>query len=72
MNATEYFRQPHDVIVKKLELAELTISLGKVTQEKWRRHETMRDVLQEEERLLREIAVKAAELQEMVTKSEAE
>ena len=45
-----------EIINAKLELAELTIELGEVTREKWRRLETMRDVLNREEELLKEIA----------------
>jgi len=44
------------VIEAKLQLAELTLELGEVTREKWRRLETMRDVLEKEESLLKQIA----------------
>ena len=45
-----------EIVNAKLELAELTIELGEVTREKWRRLETMRDVLSREEELIKEIA----------------
>lgn len=50
------FKEPYEVIEKKLALAELTIELGTVTREKWRRLETMREVLEREEQLLKQIA----------------
>ena len=47
----------HDMIEKKLQLAEMTIKLGKLTREKWRTHELMKTVLQAEEDMIKEIAV---------------
>ena len=49
-------REDYDIISAKLELAELTIELGEVTREKWARLETMRDVLDREEKLIKTIA----------------
>lgn len=54
----DYFKEPYEIIEKKLELAELTLELGMVTQEKWKRLETMKDVLQKEEYLIKNIAEK--------------
>jgi len=51
-----FMKEPYEVIEKKLQLAELTIELGQITREKWKRLETMRDVLKKEEELLRQIA----------------
>jgi hypothetical protein len=51
-----FLRESYEVIEKKLQLAELTIELGQVTREKWKRLETMRDVLKKEEDLLKQIA----------------
>jgi len=51
-----FMKEPYEVIEKKLQLAELTIELGQVTREKWKRLETMRDVLKKEEDLLKQIA----------------
>ena len=56
------FKEPYEVIEQKLALAELTIELGQVTREKWARLETMRDVLQKEEGLIKKIAEATAEL----------
>lgn len=52
----DYKKESYETIEKKLQLAELTLELGEVTREKWRRLETMKDVLEKEERLIREIA----------------
>lgn len=49
-------KDPYEVIERKLQLAELTIELGQVTREKWKRLETMRDVLAKEGELIRRIA----------------
>jgi hypothetical protein len=49
-------KEPYEVIERKLQLAELTIELGHVTREKWKRLATMKDVLTREEDLLRQIA----------------
>ena len=49
-------KESYEVIEKKLALAELTIELGIVTREKWARLETMRDVLEKEEHVIRRIA----------------
>ena len=51
-----FMKDSYEVIERKLQLAELTIELGQVTREKWKRLETMRDVLKREEDLIREIA----------------
>ena len=51
-----FLRESYEVIEKKLQLAELTIELGQITREKWKRLETMRDVLKKEEDLLKQIA----------------
>ena len=51
-----FMKEPYEVIEKKLQLAELTIELGQITREKWKRLETMRDVLKKEEDLLKQIA----------------
>jgi len=56
MEKKSYWKEPYEVIEKKLQLAELTIELGQVTREKWARLETMRDVLNKEEALLKQIA----------------
>jgi hypothetical protein len=61
----ERFREPYEVICAKLELAELTIQLGEATREKWKRHETMRDVLEKEEMLIKQIAERTKVLQGM-------
>lgn len=52
----KYGKDSYELIERKLQLAELTLELGEVTREKWRRLETMKDVLEKEERLLRQIA----------------
>lgn len=52
----DYRKKSYEIIERKLELAELTLELGEVTREKWARLETMRDVLEKEESLLRKIA----------------
>jgi hypothetical protein len=52
----DYRKESYEVIERKLALAELTLELGEVTREKWARLETMRDVLEKEEALLRKIA----------------
>lgn len=39
-------KEPYEMIEKKLQLAELTLELGEVTRKKWKRLETMRDVLE--------------------------
>jgi hypothetical protein len=54
--------EEHELIRKKLALAELTIELGTVTREKWARLETMRDVLHKEEDLIKQIAETTKEL----------
>jgi hypothetical protein len=61
----DYKKVPYEIIEKKLELAELTIQLGEVTREKWRRLETMRDVLNQEEELLKKIAKMSAEISDV-------
>ena len=52
----DYRKESYEIIDRKLELAELTLELGEVTREKWARLETMRDVLEKEEALLKKIA----------------
>ena len=54
-NGTGIFKESYEIIEKKLHLAELTIQLGEVTREKWKRLETMRDILTREEALIKEI-----------------
>ncbi len=51
----EIFKESYEIIEQKLRLAEMTIKLGEVTREKWKRLETMRDILNEEEQLIKEI-----------------
>lgn len=51
----EIFKESYEIIEQKLKLAEMTIKLGEVTREKWKRLETMRDILSEEEQLIKEI-----------------
>lgn len=58
-----FTKDTYEVIEKKLQLAELTIELGQVTREKWARLETMRDILNREEALLKQIAETSKELQ---------
>ena len=64
----KYMKEPYELIEKKLQLAELTIELGQVTREKWKRLETMRDVLQREEDIIREIADLASGLSDEILK----
>lgn len=49
-------KEPYDIIEKKLQLAELTIALGRVTRQKWSNHEYTAEILRKEEELLRKIA----------------
>ena len=56
MERQSYWKEPYEVIEKKLQLAELTIELGEVTREKWARLATMKDILQAEEDLIKQIA----------------
>jgi hypothetical protein len=63
MESKSYFKEPYEVIERKLQLAELTIELGQATREKWKRLETMRDVLKKEEDLLKKIAEVTSGLQ---------
>jgi hypothetical protein len=59
------FKEPYEVIVKKLELAELTIELGDITRQKWERLATMKDILKREEELILKITNITKELQLM-------
>jgi hypothetical protein len=59
------FKEPYEIIEKKLELAELTLELGTVTREKWKQHEGMKAILKQEEDLIRMIAEKTKAIQDM-------
>lgn len=59
----DFFKEPYEIIEAKLQLAELTIELGEVTREKWKRLETMRDILSREENLIKEIAEASSNLE---------
>ena len=65
MEKDKRFKEPYEVIIAKLELAELTIELGEVTRQKWERLGTMKDILRREEELLAQIAEKSKVLQDM-------
>jgi hypothetical protein len=54
--------ESYENLEKQLFLAKLTIELGKVTREKWKQLGKMRDILQQEENLIKEIAEKSEEL----------
>ena len=56
------------MIVAKLELAELTIELDKITKEKWLNHEEARRILLKEEEILEKIRDKAKAYHEMIGK----
>jgi len=58
-------KDTYEIIEKKLQLAELTIALGRVTRQKWANHEYTADILNKEEDLLKQIA----ELTETLDKS---
>jgi len=57
------FNEPYSIICKKLELAELSLKLGEVTRKKWERLATMKDILREEEELIKIIAERTKDLQ---------
>ena len=61
-------KEPYDVVFAKLELADLTIELLSVREEKWRRHETMRDILEKEEELDKKLIEKREEIEELKKK----
>lgn len=56
----DYLKEPYETVAAKLELAELTIELGKVTLEKWNRLEAMKEIMSREEDLIKRIAEAAA------------
>lgn len=58
-------KEPYDVVFAKLELADLTIELLSVREEKWRRHETMLDILEKEEELDKKLIEKRKEIEEL-------
>ena len=68
MDSSTLLREPYEVIVAKLELAELTIELDKITKEKWLNHEEARRILLKEEEILEKIRDKAKAYHEMVGK----
>jgi len=49
-------KESYEIIEKKLQLAELTIALGRVTRQKWANHEYTADILRKEEALIKQIA----------------
>lgn len=66
MTENNFFKEPYEIICKKLELAELTLKLGNITRQKWERLDTMKDILKLEEDLIRQIAEKSEILQVML------
>jgi hypothetical protein len=60
------FKEPYEVIEAKLDLAETTMELVKVREEKWERMETMKDIMEREEALTKDIATKTALLRDMM------
>lgn len=57
-----FMKEPLEVIEKKLQLVELTMELGKVTREKLEQMATIRDIMDREEALLKQISVASKEL----------
>lgn len=49
-------KDSYSVIEKKLQLAEMTIELGRVTCQKWANHELHAKIMAQEENLLKQIA----------------
>jgi hypothetical protein len=52
-----------DILRKKLELAEKSIELGEITRTKWLKMDALKIILQQEELVLRDIAIFTKELQ---------